>query len=372
MINMANELSNYYLVDLFLYDPDGALKERLDKRVNVLESSWRFKALVSPLENLIRNRSFKCVVFRLFCMIWSKLIDNRLPINMAINHQPKLTGYDLAIAYHHERGKKSLMSGFSRVVDRCVQAKRKVAWMHYDNDAIDLDSCFNNRFYEKMDKIVFVSRTLRSSFVKKHPQFNEKTDYCYNFMQYDAIKEKSNQQQAIPYPSEAFICFSACRLSQEKGIVRAISSFADVFRSNSDLFWYIAGDGTERSNIENTIRKNKLEGRIILLGNQINPYPYMKNANLILNVSYHEAAPVTFFEGLALGKPIFATCTSSATELLNNGKNSFICDNSEVGLRETFEWLMKNRDQIRLAENNLAQYCASNEESISKIRDLII
>lgn len=371
MINLANELSNYYRVDLFLYNPVGTLRERLSEKVNVIEPSWRFKALGAPLSQIVKEGSFKCIAFKLFGALWTKIFNNKLPINIAIKHQAKLTGYDLAIAYHQEQRKKAVVSGFSRVVDGCVDAKRKVAWMHFDSDTIDLDSSFNNRFYEKMDKIVFVSRSLMDNFVKKHGQFSQKADYCYNFMLYDVMKSKSEEKQLTPYPADAFICFSACRLSEEKGIVRAIRSFAEVFRNNSDLLWYIAGDGPERDNIENTIRENNLEGRIILLGNQKNPYPYMKNASLVLNVSYHEAAPMVFFESKALGTPVFATRTSSAEELLSDNVDSFICENSEEGLRDKLAWIIENKKCVQDAKLQLASYRAGNEESILKIKNLI-
>ena len=235
MINMANELSNHYQVDLFLYNPCGILKDRLCEKVNVLDPSWRFKALGAPLSQLFRERSVKCIAFKIFAALWCKMFDNSLPINLAIKHQPKLKGYDLAIAYHQEQRKHALVSGFARALDHCVEARKKASWMHFDSDTIDLDSSFNNPFYEKMDKVVFVSKSLRDIFVRKYSHFDQKADYCYNFMLYDAIKQKSEVTQAVPYPANAFVCFSACRLSSEKGIVRAIESLKNVFESNPEL-----------------------------------------------------------------------------------------------------------------------------------------
>ena len=371
MINMANELSNRYQVDLFLYNPTGILKERLNEKVNVLTPSWRFRAIGTPFSQLVGEGDIKCIVYKVFAVLWCKLFDNVLPINLAMKHQEKLIGYDLAIAYHQEQRKNALVSGFSRVVDQCVEARRKAAWMHFDGKTIDLDSRFNNPYYEKMDKIVFVSRSLMENYTDLHSQFKDKADYCYNFMLYDAIKEKSTKQQETIYPSDGFICFSACRLSSEKGIVRAIDSLKGMFREYPDLYWYIAGDGPERPNIENAIRENQLNGRIVLLGNQSNPYPYMRNADLVLNVSYHEAAPMAFFESLAVGTPVFATRTSSADELLCDEMNSFICENSEDGIYDRFASIMTNRKRITEVKSQLTNYCASNDTSIEKIRTLM-
>ena len=146
---------------------------------------------------------------------------------------------------------------------------------------------------------------------------SENVELCCYKPFYESIKEKSQETQEKKFEKDCFVCFSACRLSSEKGLVRAIDAMAKTFKKHNDLRWYIAGDGPERENIKDAIRKNHLDDRVILLGNQSNPYPYFKNSNLVINVSYHEAAPMVFFESKALGVPVFATETSSAREIIS-------------------------------------------------------
>ena len=135
--------------------------------------------------------------------------------------------------------------------------------------------------------------------------------------------------------------------------------------------WFIAGDGAERANIEMAIKTDGLEEYIHLIGAQSNPYPYMRNADLVLNVSFHEAAPMVFFESRALGTPVFATRTVSAEELLCNQVDSFICDNSEAGLCEAFADLMANRELVQNARKALHGHHMSNEESLLKIKKIL-
>ena len=371
LINMANELCGYYDVDLYIYNPTGALKDRLNDKVTVLEPSWRFKAIGSSVSELLHSHNIKGLIFKLFASVWTKAFGNRLPIEIAIKHQKTLKGYDLAVAYHQEQRKKAVISGFTRFVDRCVEAKTKAAWLHFDSDTIDLDSEYNNEFYSKMDKLFCVSKSLKSNFAKNNPELASKTDYCYNFMLYDLMQEKSKLSQEVSFEDGKTICFSACRLAREKALPRAICAVSEIFESNPDVMWYIAGDGPERSNIEEAINTCKLQGRVILIGNQSNPYPYMKNADLVINVSYHEAAPMTFFEAKAMGTPVFATRTSSAEELLCDGVDSFICENSENGIKEKFAWLMDNKDEIKKAKAQLVNHIASNKESLEKIEELL-
>lgn len=371
MINMANELSKYYEVHLFLYNPQGDMKDRLNANITILEPSWRFRCLGMTIKDTFYTKKIKYIAFRLFATVWAKLFDNRLPIDIAIKNQSKMIGYDLAIAYHQEQRKKSVMSGFSRVVCRCVEARKKAAWLHFDSNTIDLDSSFNNQFYRKMDKIVCVSRSLMENFSKSYPTLSDKMDYCYNFMLYDLIKEKALDKQVREYPKNKFICFSACRFTEEKALVRGISALSKVMREHSEIVWYIAGDGPELGNIKNEIVSQGLEQQIILIGYQSNPYPYIKNADLLLNLSYHEAAPMVFLESKALGTPIFATRTSSVSELLNDKQDSFICENSEDAIRDQFAWLMNNKHYVENAKSQLTNYHPDNEESLLKIKKMM-
>ncbi len=367
LINMANELCEKYQVELLMYYPEGPLKERLDSRVKIIQPSWVLKALGMSVTEAVRSKNLLILLFKVFGSVWAKVFDNRLPIWIASKLQPKLKGYDLAVSFRHEAGKKVISSGFVRILDRCIVAEKKIAWIHFDALKINNDNDFNSRYYQKADKIVGVSQSVVNSFKTLNPDLADKTDYCYNFMNYKKIFENSKAEQAVKYPEGGFVCFSACRLSAEKGLLRGISALAPVLKENKDVFWYIAGDGPEREKIEEAIKTENLEGRIILLGNQSNPYPYMKNSDLLLNLSFHEAAPMVYMEAKALRVPVFSTETSSSAEMLKDGVEDFICENSEEGIRNGFLDLMSDRTKIVAAKKALESYCGSNEGSVKKI-----
>lgn len=371
MVNMANELANHCQVDLFLYNPEGPIRERVNENVTILPVSWRFRAIGMTLQQAIQAKDIRILAYRLFISLWTKLVSNQFPIQNAIKHQQKLLGYDAAIAFHQEQRKHSVVSGFTRVVDQLTDAKVRIAWVHFDSATLDLDNGYNEPFYQRMDHIFCVSHSLMESFQRANPTLASKVDYCYNFMEYAKILAQSEQPQGQQYPSNSFVCFSACRLVKEKALVRAIHTLAPVFKDHSDVFWYIAGSGVEQSAIEQAIGEESLSGRIVLLGNQSNPYPYMKHADLLMNVSYHEAAPMVFFEARALGKPVFATQTSSAMELLQDDVDAFICENTAEGIYTRFAELMSHREKITRAENHLCNQSVSNKESLEKILSLL-
>lgn len=367
LISMVNILCEKYDVDLLMYYPEGPMKERLDPRVNIVESCFALKAMGMSVSQAFKSKNILIILFRIFGSVWSAVFNNSFPIWLASKIQPKLTGYDFAIAYRPETFKKSIGSGYVRILCRCTQAKTKAAWIHFDSYNFDNDRKFNLRYYDKVDLIVGVSKSVSDAFKAVNPSLANKTDYCYNFIEFEKLLKKSEESQATVYPRDKFICFSASRLNPEKGFPRAISALSPVLKEYQDIMWYIAGDGQERNGIEKSIKENGLEDRIILLGNQNNPYPYMKNADLYLSLSFHEAAPVVYMEAKALGLPVFTTETSSSHEMLNDGTEDFICENSENGIRRKFSEIMRERERVESAKQLIGSKVISNERSFKKI-----
>lgn len=367
LVSLANALEKACQVDLFIYHPQGPLKDRLSPRVRLLPSSWRTQALGMSMQQALRSGSPRTILFRTFAAVWAKRFDNGLPLRIAFSHEPMLKGYDLAIAFHQEQKRHYTVSGFIRFIDERVEAGLKAAWLHYDPSVLDLDSAYNLPLYRKMDKIVMVSRSLKDKFDALHPDLMDKTDYCYNVVDRDDLLHKSAEKQEALYPAGRLICFSACRLSEEKALVRGVRALAPVFKAHEELMWFIAGDGAERANIQTAIDEAQLSDRILLIGQQSNPYPYMRQADLLMNVSRHEAAPMVFLEAHALGVPVFATRTSSADELLCDGETDFVCENTEEGIRSRFAELMNEPQKLRQARKRAAQTSSSDEDSVERI-----
>ncbi len=371
MVNMANELCEKYDVDLLVYNPVGPMKERLDGRVNVLKPCFALRAIGMSFKEALKTCNVFIILFKLLGSVWSQLFDNRFPIWLATKFQPKLSGYDLAVAYRQEVEKKHLMSGYVRVLNSCVQAEQKVAWLHYDATFFKNYQAFNRKYYREVDKIVGVSQAVAEAYKSVNPELADKMDYCYNFINTDMILSKSEEPQAVSYPKDSFVCFSACRLDECKAIERTIKAIAPTMHKHEDIFWYIGGDGPRRESIQSVIESEGLSDRIVLLGNLNNPYPYIKNANLFMLTSYHEAAPVVYMEAKCLGTPVFTTETLSSYEMLNDGKEDFICENSDTGIRRSFEALMSDRELLNQASQNINTQKFTNIQSLEKVSSLI-
>ena len=89
--------------------------------------------------------------------------------------------------------------------------------------------------------------------------------------------------------------------------------------------------------LEAQIKQYGMEDVIILEGQQINPYRYIKGADYFLLSSFHEAAPMVFDESATLGVPILSTATLSASEMVEQRGIGAICENDGEGILRMLE-----------------------------------
>jgi len=360
MINTANELSNYYDVSIYCFNPEGALREKISSNVRILDSSWRVKALCLTLKEA-KKCGLKYLLFKVFSRCWSVVLNNRFPIYLAIKSQNYLGHYDMACSFTHEHEKHIEYTGLIRVLISKVNSRKKLTWVHCDYNHFRITN-FNNKYYNKMDAIVGVTESVAEAFKKTHVGLNVPIDVCPNMLDYRKIYEYADVEQKIKYKSSKLVCFSACRLTEVKGIPRAIYAIKESLKKN-DVCWYIAGDGPEKQKILELIQQYDLYDYIILLGETTNPFCYLKNADLYISVSYQEAAPLVYMEAKALHVPVFSTLTLSAKELLDKDID-FICDNNESSIAEVFDEITQNVSMVKNRKNMLKNYCGNNNKAL--------
>ncbi len=179
----------------------------------------------------------------------------------------------------------------------------------------------------RFDQVITVSNGCKNHFIKALPELESKVLVVKNFHNYKEIKSKA-EISPYQYQKDHYNILTIARLSEEKGIIRTIEIIAKLVKHSPKICWHIVGEGSQRTEIENLIRSYSLDNNIILFGNQDNPYRFMKNADLFLLPSYHEAAPMVLEEAKYLGIPILTTDTISAKEMLEDYDSGFICENT--------------------------------------------
>lgn len=79
----------------------------------------------------------------------------------------------------------------------------------------------------------------------------------------------------------------------------------------------LVGKGKLEQELKLLVAKLGLENRVIFCGFQKNPYPFIKNASLMVLSSDYEGLPTVILEAISLGVPVVSTnCKSGPSEML--------------------------------------------------------
>lgn len=368
MINFINEAKNYFDIDLCVFYDNGQLKDRLSTDVKIIKTNKLLQLHGMYLTDAKKKGIFT-YLFRLFLGAFDKIFTNKFFFDFALLFQKKLRGYDVVIAYHHEDSVKAVVSGFYRFAYKKTDAPIKLGWIHYDPYMVGFDDCKNEKYMEKMTKIICVSKGTADVFAKRHPNLKVPIDYCYNMHDIERILEFSKEKIDIEIQTDKFNCFSACRFGPQKAMPRAIRALTPVLKEHTDVRWYIAGDGEDMVEVKRLVSEYGIEESVILLGSIANPYPYFAKCDLYIQPSIYEAAPMVYGEAIICKIPILTTDNISAEEMVPSDYG-IICENSEEGLREAFLKIIEDRGIVSQIKKNLEAGQYSNQGIIEKLDSL--
>lgn len=205
----------------------------------------------------------------------------------------------------------------------------KIAWIHCDYSRIFTNENDEMSIFSKYYRIVTVSEYTKKTFCQLLPLLSNKVYTIYNIMDSEAILEKSKKPiNNLNFNNEVFTIISVGRISAVKQF-ELIPIIANTLKSrNINFRWYILGGVHERIpylQLQKSIVDCGVADCVLCLGNQLNPYPYFKAANLLVSTSKSEACPMIFNEAKILNLPVVTNNFGSAYEFIIDGQDGRIC-----------------------------------------------
>lgn len=83
----------------------------------------------------------------------------------------------------------------------------------------------------------------------------------------------------------------------------------------------LVGDGPEREALESLAQRLGVTERVRWMGQQADPGPFYRQADVCLLLSQHEAAPFVLLESMSSGTPVVATPVGGVPEVLIDGQH---------------------------------------------------
>lgn len=350
LIDILNKIDyNKFEITLFLI-------ENIGERLVDLNPNVKLKYAT----NISDNRVIRYIQW--------KIIYNFLKINPKLFYKTKIKDkYDVEIAFMEGWATK-LISYSSNIYSK------KIAWVHCDISKKHWTShMFKDKeeesCYKKFNEIIFVSNYTKQSFEKKFKQIKTLKKVIHNPIIIEDIEIRSNETKVC---YNEFTIVSVGRLTKIKGYERLIKVHASLVNLYPHKL-IIIGDGNERINLENLIKNLKVENTVELKGFVKNPYPYIKSADLFVSSSISEGYPLVVCESLVLGTPILSTDTIGPREILEEGKYGILCENSEEGIKNSIEQILKDPSQLNnyIIKSKTRKNQFNYEKNINKIEEIL-
>ena len=313
LLNLLNNI-NYdkYEVDLILEEKKGVLLDKVNTKVNIKE---------------IKVSQNKIVLIRKIINCCRKLFF------YLFNHNK----YDFSCCY-------ATYSYSCNVLTR-IASRNSTLYVHSNYRDLyhkeqEFKDFFDKRNIRLFKKIIFVSNESRTSFLEIYPDLQSKTEVLNNFIDIDLIQEKSHEQILIKKKKDKILFVFVGRLDDSsKKLGRAINLVDKI----EEIELWIVGDGVDKKLYEHMVQEKNLQERVMFLGRQSNPYPYMMKADYIILTSDYEGFPVTYLEAIVLNKTIITTINVS-DEAINIKKDfGYIISKDEDNMVDEVLDILKNK-----------------------------
>lgn len=371
LYNLLWTIEKQYDITLLLFGKTGEYVEQLPPSVKVLECDGPFRYF--GLSQSECKAHFPDFVKRGFFAAVSKFFGRHTAVRLMLKGQPVLPEhYDCAISYLHNGRREAFYGGTQDFVLNCINADKKVAFLHCDYANCGANHPENNGSMEHFDAIAACSDGCRRVFESALPHLKEKTVTVRNCHRLEEIRAMA-AQDPVGYDKSRCNVVMVARLSHEKGVERAIEAAADALGQNLPISLHIVGDGGMREELQTLARARGIAEQVHFYGEQSNPYRYMKNADLFLLTSYHEAAPMVIEEAEVLGLPVLTTRTTSSEDMVIRRECGWVCENTQEAINQTLTETASDPDALQRFADSLQKrsLLRDNGEAIRSFAALV-
>ncbi|MCP3761398.1 glycosyltransferase [Domibacillus sp. A3M-37] len=359
LISLLQEMDyDKYQVDLLMVKKEGDLLDKVPKEVNILEPllSDDYNKSVSELIKTKRlNVLLNKLLIKFLNKIGNDLVKQDIYSWVVKKRLFRKNGlYDVAISYMHH---SSCLLYLSENVD----AYRKICYVHLDFGTMNSKANLYKKYFERMNTIVTVGEGQRLSFVKRFPQLDSKTVVIPNIVSKKEIIDLATRFNPFQKNNHEVVIVTVARLQVVKGIDIALDACEILVSKGINIKWYIVGDGKLRKELELKIKEKRLQNHFILVGNQKNPYPYIKYCDIYVQPSRTEARPLAVEEAKILYKPIIVTSYQEAKFQVKEEKTGLITNASSESISDNIYMLTQNDMLREQLSNNLRAESSSTQ-----------
>ena len=193
-----------------------------------------------------------------------------------------------------------------------------------------------------------VSRGIKSSSIRVIPNA-----VATNIDETSSLIHRQTMRKRFAFSETDFVLGYAGRLSREKGLLSLIEAVSLTRKAGCPAKLLIVGEGSQRDELEDAVRKQGLEDAVVFAGFQSEVDQFLSAMDAFVLPSLTEGTPIALLEAMAHGIPAIASAVGQIPEIIDPGKNGLLAPPGKVN---------EVRDAILLLYNN-----PSIRKNISKV-----
>lgn len=217
---------------------------------------------------------------------------------------------------------------FEPVLNSSNKNSKKVGWFHSEIQVPKLQPLVPKilEHFPQFHYMIYCSERIKKLMHEHYPNLNyPKESVIINAIPIEEIKQKANADFLLPN-AESKIFVSVGRLHTRKGYHKLMDAHKKLLNEGFQHTVIIIGDGEELPNLLEQQKNLGVEKTFVFAGNQMNPYPFIKNADFFIMPSESEAWPLVIAEALILQKPIIATKVGDVESMIEDRKTGYLID----------------------------------------------
>lgn len=243
---------------------------------------------------------------------------------------------------------------YKTVLNSSNKKSKKIAWLHSDLTLPSFDpyreEIFNSM--KQFDFIIYGSQQCKDILEEKYPDIQfPPGKVILNAIPFEEIKQRS--KAFMPEFEDVPTFVSVGRLDVRKGYRTLLEAHHKLMTDGYYHHIYVIGNGGDYDMLAKRAEELNLKNSFKLLGTQMNPYPYVKNADFYVMPSESEGWPLIIAETLILQKPIVATAVGGIPEMIDHKITGYLTEYSIDGLYNGMKEFLTNKDLVENIQKNL-------------------
>lgn len=247
--------------------------------------------------------------------------------------------YDLYISFNYQIPTFLLPKG-----------TRNISWIHGDVYDLADEKVLRERkrqdvAFEKACRIVAISDNTEKSIKDLFPGHADKIVKIYNGIDVGKIRQMALEDTDVRLEGPSLLFVG--RLEDGKNPSRLVGVLKLVHQQGIKAHLYFMGKGDRRDEILGKAKEQGLSEFVHLLGYRQNPFPVVKQADVVCLLSRSEGFSMCLLESVALDRPFVATPIGGAEELSNHGRCGRVIETDEEAAEAACDLIGRGKEEMR-------------------------